>query len=182
MFKKIVEVLCDFLMAVVLSFSMALAVPRAFGTKLVVIRTGSMAPALEVGSLCYVTREEKVREGDIITFYLDEDTVVTHRVVSVESDGTYVTKGDQNEAVDMNRVSQEDVIGTVRLHIPWLGYFVQWVSSVAGKIGMILLFLSAAFLSFALSDYKEGNRPSKDRDRNRRKQRGEDKKYEKENR
>ena len=57
----------------------------------------------------------ELREGDIIAFYSELDEIkgelVTHRIAKVNSDGTFVTRGDANPVDDSLTVRPEQVLG-----------------------------------------------------------------------
>ncbi len=101
-----------------------------------VILTGSMQPQIRVGDVVIVHRIEKqqvrseVQVGDIIMFPVN-DMKVTHRVIGirhVEGKNYYTTKGDANPDVDINPVSQGNVLGKVVMTVPkvgWLSLFVK---------------------------------------------------------
>lgn len=93
-----------------------------------------------------------LKEGDVITFLLDEDTVATHRIVQVLPDEQdpqvlrYRTKGDANNAPDGTPVHYKNVIGTPVFTIPYLGFVANYIQSPPGSYfaiaaGFILLFL-----------------------------------------
>jgi signal peptidase len=89
--------------------------------KVVAVAGGSMRPAIEPGDLIVLTRPpETIREGMILTMQINGQ-VVTHRVVDFRQDGSFVTKGDANDARDDFRGLDVRVVGEVRLRIPWLG-------------------------------------------------------------
>ncbi len=107
-------------------------VPRLFGWELQVVLSGSMEPALPVGSVTFVepTAADQVRVGDMLTYRLPAEPTmqVTHRVVEVVREGgslSFVTKGDANDKPDSYIVPADDVVGTVRWDIPYLGYLVE---------------------------------------------------------
>jgi len=120
--------------------------PRLSGWNLRVILSGSMEPALPVGSLVFVEPRapEEVQVGDVLTFRSssDPDQQVTHRVVEIRGEGSalqFETKGDANEALDMHPVPARDVVGTVRWHVPQLGYLVERVATGQGFILLVLI-------------------------------------------
>ena len=80
------------------------------------------------------TEPEKLREGDVISFYsMDpalDGAVNTHRIVSVEKEGDgyiYKTKGDANNAKDAGAVSAGDVVGKVIATVPGAGRWTLWL-------------------------------------------------------
>lgn len=121
-----------------------------FGLKLFVIRSGSMSPALKVGSVVLVRSASDYRQGEIITFYKpgDMENTVTHRLNKV-IEGTpkmYETKGDANDAPDSDLLLTDKIVGRVIFNIPFLGYIVVFEKSLAGLI--LLVFLPIAVIIF----------------------------------
>ena len=119
---------------------------RLSGWNLRVILSGSMEPALPVGSLVFVEPRapEEVQVGDILTFRpsSDPNQQVTHRVVEIRGEGSalqFETKGDANEALDRYPVPAGDVVGTVRWHVPQLGYLVERVATGEGFLLFVLV-------------------------------------------
>ncbi|MBO5556849.1 MAG: class B sortase [Oscillospiraceae bacterium] len=142
---KILPALCHvlgtlILLAVILTY-LPLSLPRLFGYEIYNVISGSMEPAIPVGSVVYVKAQEPetILPGDVIAFSTD-GTVVTHRVVENHSAvGEFITKGDANETVDMNPVPYGAVIGQVRRHFPVLGQLMMLLSSNIGKAYFLCL-------------------------------------------
>ena len=62
---------------------------------------------------------QDITTGDVITFYINEDTLVTHRVVGKESEsGGFLTKGDANEVNDGGTVLYDNML--VKWHLVFL--------------------------------------------------------------
>ena len=60
------------------------------------------------------------------TFYINDNTVVTHRVVDKDDDTeSFRTKGDANEIEDGGSVAYDKVVGKVVLNVPYLGYILR---------------------------------------------------------
>ena len=83
-----------------------LALPTLFGYRTLTVRSGSMEPTLEVGSVVInkVSSPLDVAPGDIVTFADPgrRDQLVTHRLrrMRVEGRTAYmVTRGDSNDTV-----------------------------------------------------------------------------------
>ena len=99
-------------------------VPSVFGFSVLQVKTGSMLPEYEIGTVV-VTKKVDVndlKEGDVISFYsLDKDIsgeVNTHRIVKVEHGGDdnapyFTTKGDNNSDVDKMKVWPNQIVGKV---------------------------------------------------------------------
>lgn len=118
-----------------------ITIPQILGYKLIVIETGSMEPTLKVGSVCLVKPEDRISKGNIITFCVNPEkgTLVTHRVVEVQSDGKYRTMGDNNNVVDAVAVELEAIEGVTKLNVPYIGVLVKYLSEIEGKIVIISL-------------------------------------------
>lgn len=104
--------------------------------------TGSMSPAIEAGDII-VTRSvdfEDLKKGDIITFKIGNKTLITHRIVGVNDNGSFVTKGDANSMEDIDLiVNQANIIGKYFIKIPKGGYILKFIQSPAGLIIFILI-------------------------------------------
>ncbi len=107
------------------------------GRKLYCIETGSMEPDYPVGSMVVVenTDFEQLKVGDVITFVISDNTVVTHRLIGIDPETRMLTtKGDNNQIADSSPVSGENVIGRVIAEIPYAGYVFMLLSTRFGKI------------------------------------------------
>jgi len=157
--KKIASVISTTILVILIAAALFVAVPRLFGIKMYTVLSGSMEDALSVGDLIYVfpTDPEKIKEGDIISFVLNETlTVATHRVVAVDRDaGRFTTKGDANNAQDAGSVIYGNVIGVEKYSIPKIGYFFDYVNTTAGRIIAITIIAALTIFTIALSDSKE---------------------------
>ena len=164
--KKIWNVVTTLLVTAVVLLAIALAGVRLFGLQVYTVLSGSMEPAYPVGALLYDKKVDpaELGPGDVITFMLDEDTIVTHRIVEVvpdEEDPSVIrfrTKGDANAAEDGSLVHYKNVLGTPVFAIPKLGYFASFVQQppglyVAIAFGAVLVLL--AFLPDLLGDDKK---------------------------
>lgn len=146
----------------VLALVLALAVlvvviPRVTGGVPLTVRSGSMAPALPVGSLAVVlpVEPEDVRVGDVVTVlpYPDDPTAVTHRVVAVahRQDGSrvFTTRGDANDAAD-DPVAGHQIRGRLAYAAPGLGTLNDALNAEQRTVGVRLaagaLFAWAAVL------------------------------------
>ena len=113
-----------FIVAIILIFSLTLQkiifkddVPSILGYKILQVMFGSMSGEFETEDTIIIRQiknESEIKIGDIITFKVDENTLVTHRVVEIvknENDAEYVTKGDANNSVDTQKVKFKDIEG-----------------------------------------------------------------------
>ncbi len=102
----------------------------------IAVLSGSMSPTFDRGDAVVVNKlttkeKDELKKGDIIQF-VSGNKYVVHRIVSITNDNygnkLFVTKGDHNNAIDMNKVSMEDVKGKVSFVIPLIGYPSVWLS------------------------------------------------------
>jgi len=132
------------------------SIPSFLGYRPFTILSGSMQPLLEEGDMILVKPVEanSVEAGDVITFWTQEEILVTHRVVDIvqQEDGGmgYKTKGDANEVEDHQLVAGEQLIGKLVLDIPKGGYVAEFVQTPKGIILCILL----PFVLLVLSEVK----------------------------
>lgn len=90
-----------------------------------VIATGSMEPLIKPGDVIILKKASKevIKPGDVIHFWKD-NIYITHRVVGLPEPGAkvYTTKGDNNDAIDSEPVSHQQVKGKLMYVIPKLGW------------------------------------------------------------
>ena len=121
--KKIINVILTLIIVIAIIIILLLLI----GIKSYVALSGSMEPAIETGSLCFVnikTKYEDIKEQDVIAYKMDDDIVVIHRVVEV-NDKQLITKGDVNDYVDSIVVTKDNYIGKNIFNIPKIGYIVR---------------------------------------------------------
>ena len=98
-----------------------------FNVKPLVIASNSMLPKIRKGDIVIIKDIDvnKIKKGDVIRYKMDGYYVV-HRVVLIRTDEKgkreFVTKGDNNNDVDLFAVKEYQVDGIVKLDIPYLGY------------------------------------------------------------
>lgn len=157
---RFLNLLGSFIMLAVILLCLALAAPRLAGIKTFVVISGSMEPAIPVGSMVYSKEVDPktLETGDVIVFYSSntaqgganagEVIPVTHRVVVNDTtNGEITTKGDANEQNDISKVTYLNVEGKVVFHIPHLGYLAAPLASMMGKIALALIILAGYLLT-----------------------------------
>lgn len=155
----------NILLSVVLIFIAAgvafIAFPQ-FGNQALIVRSGSMTPTIDIGSIVVARPIENgtYSKGDIIAFRSEKDskTLITHRVVEVESgpDGVfYITKGDANEEKDNWSVERKNVLGKVAFTIPFAGKVLTFAKSELGFLIFIVIPALLVILLEAWSIVKE---------------------------
>ncbi len=159
--KKILNSLTTIIVVMVVILAIMLVGVRLFGLQPFVVLSGSMEPEYHVGSLIYVKSVDykALQVGDDITYMLDKDTVVTHRIIEVLVDEEdpetlrYFTQGIANDVPDATSVHYKNIIGKPLFAIPYLGYvsnYIQnppgmYVAIAAGAILILLVFLPDLF-------------------------------------
>jgi len=175
-FLKIWNAVTTLLVTAVVILALLLVGVRLIGMQVFTVLSGSMEPTYHTGALLYVKDVDytELKEGDVITFMLDEDTVATHRIVGVvpdENDPTvirYRTKGDANDAEDGSLVHYKNVIGTPVFSIPKLGFVANYIQNPPGSYiaisgGAVLLLLVFLPDLFAEEKPKEGEDEAEDK-------------------
>ena len=126
---------------IVFSFSVVILLVTVYLTSglftyyAVTIGSGSMIPNLGVGDIVIVKKTknyEGLEVGDILV-YNKETKVVVHRITEknkVDNEYVFRTKGDANDAEDWYDIYEEDIIGTVKAKIKYLGYPTIWVNKL----------------------------------------------------
>ena len=164
--KKTLNITGTVLVILVVLFALLLVGARIFGIRAFTVLSGSMEPEYPVGSLIYVkeTEPERIREGDVITFVLNEDLVVaTHRVISVDTENQrFYTKGDANAAADGAPVHYKNLIGKPVFTIPYLGYAANFIQKPPG----LYVAVAVAVVSLILAFFPAGKKKEKNMDIN----------------
>ncbi len=145
---------------VVILLCSLLVLPKVFGFQTYHVISGSMEPALKVGSLIYIQEGDpkEAEEDDIIVFYssLEDRGIITHRVVknNVVS-GTFRTKGDANDSEDPTPVPYDNYIGKVTLAIPYMGKMLMVLTSLYGKIAGVCIVTLGVILNLVGAHERE---------------------------
>ncbi len=147
---KVINVATNTVLIVIIAFMAMMYVPRLFGVTPYVVLSGSMEPTYHVGSLIFVNEDfDKIEVNDPITFHLNANTLVTHRVIEIDEEKSlYTTKGDANNTADFKPVSFADVVGVPIFTIPFLGYVAVYVASFEGKVALASLVALMILISY----------------------------------
>ena len=158
--RRLLGVVLVLLVATVLALAVAASTGPALGHRLLVIRGGSMEPAIPLGSLVDIvpTPVEHLRSGDVVSIQAPNGVVVTHRVTRVVqlSDGWYVeVKGDANAEPDPVLVPSASVMGRADLALPVFGYVVYMLTIPAGIVSIFSLAATLLLAIWLLEDLEE---------------------------
>jgi signal peptidase len=118
------------------------------------ITSGSMMPILRIGDVVIASDHGgAVIEPDTIVVYEDprKHDLVTHRVVEVNPDGSYTTKGDVNGNVDPQPIPAASIRGEAQWIIPIVGLPRVWVAQ--GRWVLVLLTITGTAATLWLSRF-----------------------------
>ena len=116
-----------------------------FGYTFFEVATGSMANTIEIGDVVIVELTKDVRKNDIIV-YKEEENFITHRLIEIDENGEFITKGDANNTED-KPISESQVLGKVIYIIPKLGI---WRRAILSPQVLILTTTLIILLGVAL--------------------------------
>lgn len=157
------------MLLIVIALAVPLTVPGYLGYQVYNVVSGSMEPSIPIGSVIYVKTVDPVdiTKGDVIAFQ-SGDSVIMHRVVDNKIvEGTFVTKGDANEAEDMNEVPYTSLIGLVVRHIPVMGQLLILFGSTFGRVCMICFAACGALLNILGARFRDTMEYEAERDKER---------------
>ncbi len=127
------------LWTVLLGFIALVALPRFTSYDVLIVRGGSMEPAIHLGAVVVIDRNaEEPGIGAIVSFREPSGNVITHRVIDM-NDGRYVTQGDANRTRDLDERMADSVVGTVMFSVPLIGYLLHVLQQ---PIAFLVLLLS----------------------------------------
>ena len=150
MMKKIIDVVSSIIFCGFIFIAILLLIPRFMGIQPIAVLSGSMEPSYHVGSVVYVKQNisrDNIQVGDVITFNISDETMVTHRVVSINDDH-YVTKGDANEVNDGGYIRYNQIVGKCVFSIPYLGYIAMYAASQKGILTLFFILFLTILITF----------------------------------
>lgn len=83
-----------------------------FGISLFQISSNSMAPTFYKDDFIIIKKEEDYNIGEIITYKINNNCLVTHRIIE-KYKNVFITKGDANNIKDEEEIPREAVVGKV---------------------------------------------------------------------
>jgi len=135
------------------------------------VRSGSMSPALERGSLI-IARPVSTAEialGDIVVFRNDNmaDSYICHRVIAktIYAPLLFDTKGDANPFPDPEPVRSENIVARVVWDMPVLGFAAIFIKTPVGFVISVIvpgIIIAIMCLSTIFSEIS-GNRKKADK-------------------
>ena len=152
MLQKICSLLSTLLLITLLLAAGVLILPPLAGCKNMAVLSGSMEPDIGVGAMVVASPvdEASLEVGDVITYKLTGNTLVTHRIIEMDTENKQViTKGDANEVADGAPVAFDQIVGKVLFHVPLLGYVSVYIKTplgIAGICGALIVIIILSFL------------------------------------
>lgn len=136
-----------------------------FGYRAYIITTSSMQPTIKEGDIviCKVVEEDKIEEGDVITFRQNQD-VITHRVIKIqenEENKYYITKGDNNNLEDSEKVEYNMIEGNFVIKIPYLGKIINIMQDRIILLLIVLVLLILCLINIRKEEKKDSRREKK---------------------
>lgn len=97
------------------------------GTSYAMVVGTSMEPVLSRGDLAIVRKRSSYRVGDVVLYdSRDLGAKVLHRIVRVEGD-RFVLQGDNNDFLDPEKPTEEQIVGALWATAPGVGGVTQWL-------------------------------------------------------
>lgn len=131
-----------------------------FGYRAYIITTNSMEPNISQGDIIIIktVEEERLNVDDIITFRKN-NSIITHRITDIETDEKgnkqFITKGDNNNIEDTEKVSYQEIEGKKIFKIPVLG---KAIILLQDEVYIILIVIILLLIYLHVQSKEEKNR------------------------
>lgn len=144
--RKIINFLVMLILSIVLSIILFYKttndglVIKICGVSILQVTSGSMQNELQIGDIILIKQCNDYKINDIITYSVDNEYLVTHRIIERNGD-SFITKGDNNNTIDSKSVSKENVEGKVIYKfklLKWL-YKYWYITIIVVFLFLILL-------------------------------------------
>ncbi len=143
--KSIVKFILALILSILLSFLLyykmvnSELVTKIFGISVLRVESGSMENTLSIGDIIVIKECDDYKVNDIITYNVEKEYLVTHRIIEKEN-GKFITKGDNNNTKDNEKVTKDDIEGKVILNSKLLKFLYRhWI--VAFLVVLLILIL-----------------------------------------
>ena len=119
-------------------------VPDILGYKILQVMSGSMSGEFETGDTILIKKiknESDLKKGDIITYKISENVLVTHRIVNitkVDEKLNYTTKGDSNNIEDEEKIQFSSIEG---IYVKKLNLIGKLITFMQKPYGMVIVFV-----------------------------------------
>lgn len=119
-------------------------VPNIFGYKILQVMSGSMSGEFETGDTILIKEIKEERDlkiGDVITYRIAKNTLVTHRIVNITKIGenlNYTLKGDANNVEDSEKILFSSIEGIYVKKLVLIGKIISFMQK---PYGMVIIFV-----------------------------------------
>lgn len=142
-FKIIYYIVIAFIVLIAVLLIVSI-LPITGNYKIMVVQSGSMEPAIKMGSVVVVKPADDYKIGEVITFGPISKTKspTTHRIYDIKvvnGQPVYITRGDANNEPDAREITKRDVLGKVLFSIPYIGYAVDFAKKPFGFALIIIV-------------------------------------------
>ena len=152
------------LFGLLLAVLVGMRVASMDGRSVLIIRGGSMAPAIPLGSLVVAEPVDPraLSISDVVAYRAGSGTLVTHRIAQIY-DGAgelrFQMRGDANPTPDPVLATGSAIVGRAVFWVPLVGYAVAFLS-LPGGLASYLSLIGMFFLAGWLIDLLERERTS----------------------
>lgn len=143
--EKIGKIIYTVLLVIVIVFATIViisAIPFPNGSRMFVVKSGSMSPTINSGDLIFSKKQTNYQVGEIVTYVPKVESknieTITHRIIE-EKDGNFITKGDANSSADTESVTPKQIKGKYLFRVPFFGYVVGFAKTTPGVIFLIVI-------------------------------------------
>ncbi len=153
--KSINTTVVYIILGVVLAFGANQGLAFALSTDMpvVAVESNSMKPTFQKGDILVLqgVSSEELEVGDIIVFSsTNQDVPIVHRIVEINPDNTFQTKGDANakQLSFEKRIESSQIHGKEVLIIPYLGWIKIGITEyiIPNTVWVILGLISVSFI------------------------------------
>ncbi len=122
------------------------------GFAILEVVSGSMEPNIHIGDLIIIdTKANLYQKDDIVTFYDENGSFVTHRIVSI-NENEMITKGDNNNTED----EATDVSKIVGRYVTKISNAGKLLASFKNPLVLLLILVIGLLFCFLISTDKDG--------------------------
>lgn len=144
--RKIIRILLSIIISIILSLAIYYGVnangltTKLYGYTTLIVSSGSMQPELMVGDVIIIKEFDSYNKNDIITFNVDNQYLVTHRIIE-KNENHYITKGDNNNSADDNIVLEEQIEGKLIHNSKVLKFiYSNWILVILAIVVLLIIF------------------------------------------
>ena len=149
-----------FILAIILIFRISFSlqkgeVPKVFGMSFMEVQTGSMEPEIHQYDFIANKAKKEYFVGDDVSFYYDlnndgKEESVTHRIISINDDGTITLKGiaEGIRDTDIQVITADKIIGKVVFRSSSIGKL--FTTSIFKNRNFLFVFLIGSLVIFMI--------------------------------